>query len=165
MALRVLTVTMSDTRTPENDESGRVLAEAVKAAGLEHVRHAIFADEPKLLQELCTMTAGENHADAIVISGGTGLAPRDQTVEALTKIFDKAMPGFGEAFRRFSFDQIGPRAILSGATAGVVGRCLIFALPGSPRAVKLGMDALIVPTLQHAVDVAQGRTAHAAPKS
>jgi molybdenum cofactor biosynthesis protein B len=164
MSIRVLTVTMSDTRTPENDESGRALAEALRAAGFEHVRHLIFADEPDILQELCRTTAGENHADAIVITGGTGIGPRDNTPDALEAIFDKELRGFGEAFRRLSFEQIGAHAILSRATAGVVGCCVVYALPGSVRAAKLGVEALVVPTLRHAVELAQGRTAHATAK-
>jgi molybdenum cofactor biosynthesis protein B len=164
MSVRVLTVTMSDTRTSENDESGRVLAEAVVAAGFEHVRHLIVSDDADRLKELCRTTACENHADAIVISGGTGIGPRDNTTEALESVFDKILPGFGEAFRRLSFEQIGANAILSRATAGVVDGCVVYALPGSARAVKLGIDALVVPTLKHAVDLAQGRTAHGPAK-
>jgi molybdenum cofactor biosynthesis protein B len=157
---RVLTVTMSDTRKRQNDESGKLLVELVTGAGLHHVRHVILKEEPRFLQELVRSIGTDNAADAIVVTGGTGITPRDRTTEALDEIFDKRMDGFGEAFRRLSWDAIGPHAILSRASAGVVHGCVVFSLPGSRRAVELGMNKLILPTLHHAVDLAAGRATH-----
>jgi molybdenum cofactor biosynthesis protein B len=158
--MKIITVTVSDTRTPDDDESGRVLGETLAAAGLHVERHTIVRDEPDAVKALVREAVERGEADAIVLTGGTGLAPRDQTYEALEAIFDKKMDGFGEAFRRLSWDEIGPRAILSRATAGVVGRAVVYSLPGSTKAVRLGVRELVAPTLAHAVDLVQGRTGH-----
>jgi molybdopterin adenylyltransferase len=158
--IRVLTVTMSDTRRRSNDESGRILVEEVTAAGVTHVRHVILREEPRFLQELVRSVSTDNVAEAVIITGGTGISPRDTTYEALHEIFDKNLIGFGETFRRLSWDAIGPHALLSRASAGVVNECLVFSLPGSPAAVRLGVRELILPILGHAVDLALGRTTH-----
>src|SRR6185312_2680586 len=158
--IRIFTVTISDTRTRDTDESGRVLGELLRESGLNVVRHAIIKDEPKFIQDLVRNLSDENTADAIILTGGTGISKRDNTHEALEEIFEKRIDGFGEAFRRLSWDEIGPRAILTRATAGVFNGAVIFSLPGSPNAVKLGVTKLILPILQHAIDLAQGRNAH-----
>lgn len=153
---RIITVTVSDTRTEADDTSGKALREELSA--FEIVRHVIVPDEPDRIVALVKEAFAE--ADAVVLTGGTGIAPRDRTYEALTDMFDKTLDGFGEAFRRLSWDQIGPRAILSRATAGVVGTRLVFSLPGSEKAVRLGAKELIAPILGHAVDLVNGRTKH-----
>lgn len=154
--LRIITVTVSDTRTEADDTSGKALREEL--AAFEIVRHLIVPDEPERIVALVKEAFAE--ADAVVLTGGTGIAPRDRTYEALTEMFDKTLDGFGEAFRRLSWDQIGPRAMLSRATAGVVGTRLVFSLPGSEKAVRLGAKELIAPVLAHAVDLVNGRTKH-----
>jgi molybdopterin adenylyltransferase len=153
-----MTVTVSDTRTEVDDTSGKALREELAAFDASFVlgRHEIVPDEP---ERIVALVRGSG-ADAVVLTGGTGIAPRDRTYEALTAIFDKTHDGFGEAFRRLSWDQIGPRAILSRATAGVVGTTLVFSLPGSEKAVRLGAKELIAPVLAHAVDLVNGRTKH-----
>lgn len=156
--IRIITITVSDTRTPETDESGRVLGKEL--AAFELVRHAIVKDEPAQIAALVAGIAKSREAAAVILSGGTGIAPRDQTLDALTALFDRELPGFGEAFRRLSWDEIGPRAILSRAAAGIVDGCLVFALPGSSKAARLGARALIAPILPHAVDLVSGKTAH-----
>ena len=85
----------------------------------------------------------------MITTGGTGLSARDTTCEALAPLFDKTIPGFGELFRMLSFEDIGPAAMLSGATAGVMAGCAVFLLPGSEKAVRLGMERLILPELSH----------------
>jgi len=152
--VKIITVTVSDTRTEADDTSGKALREELSAFGI--VRHDIVPDEPELIVSLIR-GAG---VDAVVLTGGTGIAPRDRTYEALSAVFDKTLDGFGEAFRRLSWDQIGPRAILSRATAGIVGKTLVFSLPGSEKAVRLGAKELIAPILAHAVDLVNGRTKH-----
>jgi molybdenum cofactor biosynthesis protein B len=154
---RVRTVTVSDTRTAADDTSGKALREELAAFAL--LEHAIVPDEPERIAEL-VRSAAAGQADAVVLTGGTGIAPRDRTFEALEALFDKRLDGFGEAFRRLSWDEIGPRAILSRATAGTVGTCLVFSLPGSEKAVRLGARALVAPVLAHAVDLVNGRTKH-----
>jgi len=156
--LRVATLTLSDTRTPADDEGGRVLGELLRGAGFKVVSHEILREDPHLLREtlihgICALDV----ADAVVMTGGTGIAPRDRTIEAITPVLQKVLYGFGEAFRRLSFDQIGPHAILSRAVAGVIRGRVVIALPGSVRAVRLATEKLIVPMLRHACDLASGR--------
>ncbi|MBX3215476.1 MAG: MogA/MoaB family molybdenum cofactor biosynthesis protein [Labilithrix sp.] len=155
---RVITVTVSDTRTAADDTAGRALVEEL--AAFTHVRHVIVADEPRAIAAVVTGAVASDEADAVVFTGGTGIAPRDVTLEAVSALFDKSLDGFGEAFRRLSWDEIGPRAILSRAAAGTVGACLVFLLPGSEKAARLGARALIAPVLAHAVDLVDGRSKH-----
>ncbi len=162
MLPRIITVTVSDTRTSADDKSGRALAEELAAFTI--VRHTIVADEPEAIIGLVRGVMETDEADAVVLSGGTGIAPRDLTYEALEALFDKRLDGFGEAFRRLSWDEIGARSILSRATAGTVGTRLIFSLPGSEKAARLGARQLIAPILAHAVDLLHGRTEHGAVK-
>jgi len=156
--VRVVTVTVSDTRTETDDTSGKALMEEL--AGFVLVRHAIVPDQADVIRGVVGDVVANAEADAIVFTGGTGIAPRDVTFEAVSLLFDKHLDGFGEAFRRLSWDEIGPRAILSRAAAGTVGTCLVFLLPGSENAARLGARALIAPILAHAVDLANGRTKH-----
>jgi len=158
--IRILTVTVSDSRKRETDDSGRALDRELTQAGFTVTRHVIVKDEPEYIQDLVRLAATGNDADAIVLTGGTGITPRDNTFEALEAIFEKKIDGFGEAFRRISFDEIGPHAILSRATAGVFAGCVVFSLPGSTKGVLLGVKRLIVPVLRHAVDLANGRSTH-----
>lgn len=158
MTPRVITVTVSDTRTADDDASGKALAAELSA--FELVRHVIVPDEPERIGELVRSAVAAAEADAIVFTGGTGIAPRDRTLEAVEALFEKRLDGFGEAFRRLSWDEIGPRSILSRAAAGTVGSCLVVALPGSEKAARLGARALIAPVLGHATDLLHGRTAH-----
>jgi molybdenum cofactor biosynthesis protein B len=159
-SIRIFTVTVSDTRTKDNDESGKLLGDLLREAGHVVVRHAIIKDEPSFIQQLVRNLSDENTADAIILTGGTGISKRDNTHEALESIFEKRIDGFGEAFRRLSWDEIGPRSMLTRATAGVFNGALVFSLPGSPNAVRLGLGQLILPVLEHATDLAQGRTTH-----
>lgn len=156
-SVRIVTVTVSDTRTPDNDATGRALAAELQRFKL--VRHLIVRDEPDQIRKLLREIARDG-ADAIVCAGGTGIASRDQTFEALQDSFDKELPGFGEAFRRLSWVDLGPRAILSRAVAGTIGACIVFSLPGSERAARLGARELIVPVLDHAIDLLRGHTEH-----
>jgi molybdenum cofactor biosynthesis protein B len=160
--IRVSIVTVSDTRTRDTDDSGRVCSDLVKDGGHQVVRHLIIKDNPQYIKELVRDLSDANACDAIIINGGTGITKRDNTHEALEAIFEKRIDGFGEAFRRLSWDEFGPRAILTRATAGVFNACVVFSLPGSPNAVRLGVTKLILPVLAHSVDLAQGRTTHRA---
>ena len=155
---RVITVTVSDTRTAADDASGKALVEELAAFVL--VRHVIVPDDPAKITSVVSDAVAAGEADAIVFTGGTGIAPRDLTFEAVSALFDKQLDGFGEAFRRLSWDEIGPRAMLSRAAAGTVGTCVVFLLPGSEKAARLGARSLIAPVLGHAVDLVHGRTKH-----
>ena len=158
--VRIATLTLSDTRTVEDDEGGRLLGELLRSAGFSVVSHGVLREEPDALRAAVTEICDRDAADAIVLTGGTGIAPRDRTIEALMPMFQKTLDGFGEAFRRLSWDQIGPNAILSRAAAGVIGGRVVIALPGSPKAVRLAVEQLIAPTLEHAVALASGRGGH-----
>jgi molybdenum cofactor biosynthesis protein B len=158
--VRIATLTLSDTRTPEDDEGGRLLGELCRAAGFVVVSHAIVREDDAAIRAAVLERVVDEGVDALVLTGGTGVAPRDRTIEVIAPLFDKPIEGFGEAFRRLSWDQIGPRAILSRASAGVVRGRVVAALPGSLAAVRLGVSALLAPTLAHAVDLAAGRGGH-----
>jgi molybdenum cofactor biosynthesis protein B len=157
--LRIATLTLSDTRTPDDDEGGRLLGTLLRAAGFEVVSHAIVREDDASIRAAVAERCAAD-VDALVLTGGTGIAPRDRTIEVLGPLFDKTLDGFGEAFRRLSWEQIGPNAILSRATAGVVRGRVVAALPGSLKAVRLGVEQLLGPTLAHAVDLASGRGGH-----
>ncbi|WP_437489941.1 molybdenum cofactor biosynthesis protein B [Sorangium sp. So ce1014] len=158
--VRVATLTLSDTRTLDDDEGGQLLGELLKKAGFTVASHAVVREEPELLRAAIEQIASAGTVDAIVTTGGTGIAPRDRTVEALAPLFDKTLDGFGEAFRRLSWDAIGPNAILSRAAAGVARGLVVIALPGSPKAVELAVTQLIGPVLAHAVALASGTGGH-----
>jgi molybdopterin adenylyltransferase len=155
-AIRVLTVTVSDSRSAKDDASGARMRALLAEAGFLLAEHHIVKDEPEALTALFGRVAAEDLADAIVSSGGTGIAPRDRTLEALEPLFEKRLDGFGEAFRRLSWDQVGPRSVLSRASAGVIRGRFVAALPGSPRAVELALRELVIPLLTHAVGLLRG---------
>jgi molybdenum cofactor biosynthesis protein B len=155
-AIRVLTVTVSDTRSPKNDGSGTLLRSLLADGGFSLVEHRIVKDEPAELVALLAQVGSEDLADAVVTTGGTGIAPRDRTFEALDPLFEKRLDGFGEAFRRLSWEQVGARAVLSRASAGVIHGRFVAALPGSPRAVELALRELVIPLLPHAVGLLRG---------
>lgn len=157
--IRVVTVTVSDSRTAASDVSGSALDELLVAGGCVILRHRFVRDEVAYIQEL-VRTEADHEGDVVVLTGGTGITPRDVTIEALEGIFEKRLDGFGEAFRRLSWDEIGPRSILSRATAGVVKKTLVVALPGSTAAVRLAVEKVLLPVIQHAVDLATGRHTH-----
>ena len=152
----MLTVTVSDTRGASDDVSGERLRSLLAEAGFALVPHRIVRDEPAELLELFTRVANEGLAEAVITTGGTGIAPRDRTYEALEPLFEKRLDGFGEAFRRLSWEQVGARSVLSRAIAGVIRGRFVAALPGSPRAVELAVRELIVPLLGHAVGLLRG---------
>jgi molybdenum cofactor biosynthesis protein B len=157
--VKVATLTLSDTRTIDDDEGGRLLGALLRGAGFEVVSHAIVREDDDSIRaavkERVALDVG-----AVVLTGGTGIAPRDRTIEVIAPMFDKTLDGFGEAFRRLSWDQIGANAILSRAAAGVIAGRVVIALPGSLKAVQLGVEQLIAPTLAHAVALASGRGGH-----
>jgi molybdenum cofactor biosynthesis protein B len=160
--VRVLTVTVSDTRTPADDAGGARLCELLADAGFTLAPHRITPDDPERLRAIVDEVCERDLADALITTGGTGIAPRDTTLEALEPLFEKRLEGFGEIFRSLSFQEIGPRALLSRAAAGVVRGRFVAALPGSPKAVSLAVTAVLVPTLAHAVGLLKGRTHHGA---
>jgi molybdopterin adenylyltransferase len=147
-AVPIAVVTVSDTRTPETDESGRLIHELAVAAGHTIVDYRIVKDEPdQVLLVLEDLSAGP--ARIIIFNGGTGISQRDRTYDVVSKALDKTLSGFGELFRMLSYQEVGAAAMLSRATAGVYRGKVVFSTPGSPNAVRLALEKLILPELQH----------------
>jgi molybdenum cofactor biosynthesis protein B len=149
--VRVALLTASDSRTSSDNEGGRLLRRLAEEAGFAVVGEVLLREEPSVLRAHVAALAASGTVDAVLVTGGTGLAPRDRTPEALGALFERRLEGFGELFRALSFAEIGPAAMLSRADAGVVDGALVFLLPGSPAAVRLAMERLIAPELAHAV--------------
>jgi molybdenum cofactor biosynthesis protein B len=154
-SVRVGVITVSDTRTEAEDTSGRCIIDAVTPAGHEVAFYQIVKDEPSEIAAL--VKSPPVPADVIITNGGTGLAPRDTTYEAVSAIIEREMPGFGELFRMLSFEEVGAAAMLSRAVAGTVSDTVVFCLPGSSKAVDLAMTKLIVPQLRHLVGLIRNR--------
>jgi molybdopterin adenylyltransferase len=142
-------ITVSDTRSPAQDSSGQTIQSHLMAAGHQVARYEIVPDEPLIIQAKLQQLGEQTGIKAVIFNGGTGIAPRDTTYDAIQALLDKELPGFGEIFRFLSYQEIGSRAIASRATAGIYRNLLVFSLPGSTNAVTLGMEKLIVPELVH----------------
>jgi molybdenum cofactor biosynthesis protein B len=152
----VAAITVSDTRTAADDEGGARLRERLEAAGCVVPVREIVRDEPDELRRAIARVCDGDLADAIVTTGGTGVAPRDRTYEVIESLLEKRLDGFGEAFRRLSWEEVGARAVLSRAVAGVHRGRFVAALPGSPKAVVLAVDRVLAPILAHAVALVRG---------
>jgi molybdopterin adenylyltransferase len=144
-------ITLSDTRSLETDSGGATIANLLSAAGHSVRERRLIRDDPALLDALLTELIGRADIDAIITTGGTGISSRDTTIEVIARRLRRELPGFGELFRMLSFEQIGSGAMLSRAIGGVMEEKVIFALPGSVKAVELAMTRLIVPELKHLV--------------
>lgn len=145
-----LVITVSDTRTEETDTSGRLIQELLRDNGYHVTRFTIVKDDYDGIRQLLREAASDRAIEAVLLSGGTGIAPRDTTYEAVRSLLNKEMPGFGEIFRYLSFtEDIGSAAILSRAIAGTIGDMAVFSMPGSQGAVKLAMQRIILPELRH----------------
>ncbi|MGD0949287.1 MAG: molybdenum cofactor biosynthesis protein B [Candidatus Binatia bacterium] len=147
-------ITVSDTRTADTDRSGQRIQEFLRLSGHRITQYEILRDEPELI--VAAIRAVPPPTAVIIINGGTGLTRRDTTFEAVSRVLDKEIAGFGELFRLLSYEDIGAAAMLSRATAGVVGDRVVFSVPGSPAAVELAMTKLIVPALGHVVGLVRG---------
>lgn len=149
-------VTISDTRSEADDTSGRRIQALLRERGHRIGLYRIVPDEPRRIID--ALAAMPPTTDIVICSGGTGLARRDTTYEAIARLLEKEITGFGELFRMLSYEQIGAAAMLTRATAGVVGSRVVFALPGSTAAVELAMTKLILPELGHLVGLVRGGT-------
>ncbi|MFJ8245943.1 molybdenum cofactor biosynthesis protein B [Peribacillus asahii] len=145
-------LTVSDTRTKENDTSGKEISNLLTEQ--QHTVHdyQIVKDELSLITSTIQDWCKNPLIQMIIITGGTGFTPRDVTYEAVSSLLDKEMQGFGELFRSLSYIEIGPKSMFSRAVAGSLDGKAIYALPGSTNAVKLAMNKLILPTCQHFVE-------------
>ncbi|MCW8139664.1 MAG: molybdenum cofactor biosynthesis protein MoaB [Planctomycetota bacterium] len=149
--VRCFALTISDTKTPDDDTSGELIRRLTQAAGHEVVGGRIVKDDPAQIRAavLEAIAAG---AQAVITSGGTGLTSRDSTFEVVSALIERPIPGFGELFRWLSFQEVGSAAMISRATAGVVQGAVVFALPGSPNGVQLALERLVLPELSHVLE-------------
>ena len=145
--LKIAVFTASDTRTAETDESGRLIKTLLEHAGHTVAHYEVLPDSPERIRQAAT----ENLAavDGLIFTGGTGIAPRDSTIEALRPMLSKELEGFGELFRMLSYQEIGSAAMMSRALAGISHGKIVVALPGSPAACRLAMEKLLMPELGH----------------
>ncbi|MDA2917290.1 MogA/MoaB family molybdenum cofactor biosynthesis protein [Nitrospinae bacterium AH_259_B05_G02_I21] len=144
-------ITVSDTRTEATDTSGQLIRDGLEGAGHMVLSSCIVPDEPSAIRRAIEEAAATGGVKAILLTGGTGITPRDRTHEVVSEMLDKCMDGFGELFRVFSYEEIGAAAMLSRAVGGVAKGALVFAMPGSRAAVRLAMEKLILPDLGHLV--------------
>jgi molybdenum cofactor biosynthesis protein B len=158
IAIGFATLTVSDSRTAADDESGALIRELALAAGHRVAPAARVRDEAVEIVEQVRAFLAMREVDVVVLTGGTGLSSRDVTVEAVRPLLEREIEGFGELFRALSYREIGARAMLSRAIAGTVGGKAVFALPGSPKAVRLAMAELVLPAVGHLLG--QARRAH-----
>ncbi len=153
-AIGCAVITVSDTRTAATDRSGQCIQQLLRDHGHRVEQYDVLKDEPELITE--AIRAAPVSAQVIIINGGTGLARRDTTFEAVNRLLEKEIRGFGELFRMLSYQEIGAAAMLSRATAGVIGSRVVFSVPGSTAAVELAMTKLILPQLGHVIGLVRG---------
>lgn len=149
--VRCAVLTVSDSRTQETDGSGALLKARIEASGHAVVAYDLVRDEPESVRARISAYAASGTVDAVMVNGGTGIAPRDTTYEAVVALLERRLDGFGELFRALSFAEIGAAAMLSRAVAGVVASTVVFSMPGSTAACALAVDRLILPELGHVV--------------
>jgi len=154
-SIRVAVLSCSDSRTPDTDEGGALVAALATAAGFVVCARDLVPDDVATIRRwtgrMLVEPEPSGRPDALLITGGTGISGRDGTVEAVKGLLEKELPGYGELFRWLSYQEVGPAAMLSRATAGTVGHTALFLMPGSPRAIRLAMEKLILPELPHVV--------------
>lgn len=149
IAVNIAVLTVSDTRTLENDTSGGYIADRLSAEGHRIVARAIVKDTESVIRDQLAQWIADPGIDVVITTGGTGLTPRDVTPDALRPLITKHIPGFGEMFRYLSIADIGTATIQSRADAGLCGQTFVFLLPGSTGGVKLGVDKILVPQLDN----------------
>ena len=147
--VRCFVLTVSDTRTVQNDTSGLAIRDLLVTAGHQVAGSAIVRDEPAQVIQAVKQQIANTDVQVVITTGGTGISSRDGTYEAIDTLLDKRLDGFGELFRMLSFQEIGAAAMMSRAIAGTVQRKAVFVLPGSEHAVRLAMKRLIIPELGH----------------
>ena len=142
-------ITVSDTRTLDTDTGGGRVAELLSAAGHPVVVREITKDEPAAISATLNALLARDDVAAVILTGGTGVAPRDVTPDTVEPLLDRVVPGFGELFRALSYEEVGSAALLSRALAGLASGRVVFVLPGSRGAVELAMEKLVLPELGH----------------
>lgn len=144
-------LTFTDSRNEATDKSGKIIIDMLVAAGHRLNSYSVVREDTDSMRACLEETLDDARTQAVICNGGTGLSSRDNSIEVVRPMLDKELEGFGEIFRLLSFQQIGAAAIMSRATAGIIGKKPIFCLPGSTKAVRLAMQRIIVPQLAHLV--------------
>lgn len=150
-SVAVAVLTLSDTRSPDEDRSGALIKEFLAWRGHHVVQYQLLPDEPSSMHTLLSEWIADASISAIITNGGTGISGRDSTFDVVSGLLDTRLDGFGELFRMLSWQEIGAAAMLSRAIAGSAGGTAVFALPGSSNAVRLAMEKLVGPELAHVV--------------
>jgi molybdenum cofactor biosynthesis protein B len=153
-AIGCFVVTVSDSRTEANDTGGRAIIDLLIGAGHTVIGRSIVTDDADLIRDTIERQLANPNVQAILTTGGTGIASRDCTYEVVSALLQKRLDGFGELFRHLSFEQIGSAAMMSRAVAGLASGRIVIALPGSEGAVRLAMEKLVLPELGHLVQQA-----------
>ena len=154
VSVRCAVLTVSDTRSLDDDKSGQTIVDLLLLAGHEVVERAIVPDEPAQVAERVLGFSESTTVEAVLVTGGTGIAARDQTPDAVARLLTKPLPGYGELLRMLSYQEIGTAAMLSRAMGGLIDRTVVLTMPGSTAAVRLAMEKIIVPELPHLVSMA-----------
>lgn len=144
-------LTISDSRTKETDTGGRLIVGSLEAEGHSIAAYEIVKDEPQQIETQLRAWLDDGAIQVICTTGGTGISRRDTTIEVVERLLDRKLDGFGELFRMLSWEEVESAAMLSRAVAGLAGETLVFAMPGSPKAVQLAMERLILPELRHLI--------------
>lgn len=147
--IKIAVISVSTTRSLSEDKSGAWIKKQAKKEGHEVVVHQTVTDDITAIRELTEHITQKIGPDAIIMSGGTGISPKDVTIEAVKPLFEKELTAFGPLFSQLSFEEIDSAAILSRATAGIIKQTILFCMPGSIKACKLACNALIFPELGH----------------
>ena len=150
----VAVLTVSSSRSLEDDASGDWLVDAFEDAGHEVAVRELVGDDFETVQATVDRLVRRGDTDAVITTGGTGVTPDDVTPEAVAPLFEKTLPGFGELFRRRSYEEVGTRTVGSRATAGIADGTVVCCLPGSENAVRLGAEAILLPELGHLTGLA-----------
>ncbi len=150
-SLDIAVITVSDTRTIDTDTSGTLIVAMIEGAGHRVIAREIVPDEPDRMRPLLLSYRDRGDIHAVLMTGGTGISPRDQTFETVSALLTRPLPGFGELFRMLSYAEIGPACLLSRAVGGLLGTMTVLVMPGSRAAVELAMTKIILPELPHIV--------------
>ncbi len=146
---RAAVMTISDTRTEDNDTSGDLITAFLEEAGPHVVHRSLIKDDLATIRRSVSAQLAKHHCEFIILTGGTGLSHRDVTPEAISPLYTKHIPGFGELFRMLSYEDVGTATIQSRADAGLCGHAVVMALPGSTNACRLAMEKIIVPQMDN----------------
>lgn len=156
-SFRIAVLTISDTRTETTDTSGALIVALAEGAGHSVVDRAIIPDEPDRIHPILESYRDRSDLHAVLLTGGTGISPRDRTSETVSALLTRPLPGFGELFRMLSYAEIGSACILSRAVGGLMGELVVLVMPGSRAGVQLAMTRIILPELPHLVHQARKR--------